>query len=251
MTTFPTSLTKINGIFMTNFIVEFKNVLSSDYCDHLIDKFESFSVKNEGRTGAGVDKLKKDSLDCYISQHPEWRDECNEIMQSIHTSTVAYARQFPFLLTGAISPSIQDPKTGQVRTINHDDVGQLSNPDIENMINMMFRLDNINLQRYTRNKGGYHHWHSEHYPHPTDPSQKSLHRVLLILLYLNDIEDGGETEFYYQHQKIKPQKGSLILAPVNFTHTHRGCVPISSDKYVLASWVLYNPANQLYGNPKD
>jgi hypothetical protein len=42
----------------------------------------------------------------------------------------------------------------------------------------------------------------------------------------------------------------LILAPVNFTHTHRGSIPISNDKYVLASWMMYNQANQLYGTAK-
>ncbi len=236
---------------MSNFIIEFKNALADDFCDHLIEKFEAFPHKTAGRTGAGVDKLKKDSLDCYISHHQEWHPECNQLANTLLKATVAYAREYPFLLTGAISPTIQDPKTKALRTITHQDISEIDDQQVENLVKMIFRLDNINMQRYTKGQGGYHHWHSEHYPHPDDASQKSLHRVLLWLVYLNDIEEGGETEFFYQNAKVKPKKGSLVLAPVNFTHTHRGCVPISSDKYVLASWMMYNQASQLYGKPAE
>lgn len=96
-----------------------------------------------------------------------------------------------------------------------------------------------------------HHWHSEHYPHPTDPEQRSLHRVLLWLIYLNDVEVGGETEFLYQKVKIKARCGSLVLAPCDFTHTHRGLVPESADKYVLASWIMYHNAKALYPKAPD
>jgi len=236
---------------MSNFIVEFKNALSGEYCDQLIEKFEAFPHKEAGRTGAGVDKHKKDSLDCYISQHKEWQQECNQLSHLILKATINYAREFPFLITGAISPSIQDPKNKAIRTVTYEDIAKVDDLAIENMVKMIFRLDSINLQRYTKGKGGYHHWHSEHFPHPSDASQKSLHRVLLWLVYLNDVEEGGETEFFYQNAKIKPQKGSLVLAPVNFTHTHRGCVPVSNDKYVLASWLMYNQADQLYAIPKS
>ncbi|MGX5200437.1 2OG-Fe(II) oxygenase [Aliikangiella sp. IMCC44632] len=231
---------------MQNFIIEFKNALSPEYCDHLIKKFEAAKDKSPGRTGAGVDKSKKDSVDLAISGHPNWQQESQTISQTIYQATLEYAKMYPFILTGAISPAIQDPKSGQVRSITHEDIGQLNNQNIDNLVRSIYCMDNINMQRYTKGSGGYHHWHSEHYPHPNDPNQKSLHRVLLWLLYLNDIEQGGETEFFYQQAKVKPQKGSLILAPCGFTHTHRGHVPISSDKYVLASWVMYKPAQQMY-----
>ncbi len=236
---------------MSNFIVEYKNALSDEYCDQLIEKFETFPHKEAGRTGAGIDKSKKDSLDCYISQHPYWQQDCNQLSQLVLSAIVNYTRQFPFLLTGAVSPSIQDPKTKEVRSISYEDITHLTDQQVENLVKMIFRLDHINLQRYSKGKGGYHHWHSEHFPHPNDATQKSLHRVLLWLVFLNDIEEGGETEFFYQKTKLKPRKGSLVLAPVNFTYTHRGCVPLSSDKYVLASWVMYNHADQLYANRID
>ena len=62
-------------------------------------------------------------------------------------------------------------------------------------------------------------------------------RLLFFILYLNDIEEGGETEFLYFKRRVKPQKGRLLLAPCGFTHYHRGNPPLSGDKYILTSWV--------------
>ena len=66
------------------------------------------------------------------------------------------------------------------------------------------------------------------------------------MFYLNDVQEGGETEFFYQDLKIKPKKGTMVIAPAGFTHTHRGNKPISNDKYILTSWVLFNPGKVIY-----
>ncbi|NVJ60552.1 MAG: 2OG-Fe(II) oxygenase [Gammaproteobacteria bacterium] len=232
---------------MQNFIIEFKQAFSPEFCNNLIAKFEKDPKRTQGKTGAGVDKSKKDSTDLYISELSNWKEECNTINNTIFQAVTQYARAFPFLLTGAVSPSIQDPKTGQVRTITHEDISQLNDDNINGLVRNIYRLDDINLQKYNQAQGGYHHWHSEHYPHPVDKTQRSLHRVLLWLIYLNDVEQGGETEFFFQQTKVKASQGSLVLAPCGFTHTHRGGVPQSSDKYVLASWVMYKNSKALYG----
>lgn len=231
---------------MTNFIVEIEQALSHEYCDHLIDKFNQNQNRQAGKTGAGVDKSKKDSTDLYLSEQPDWQQERINISKAVLQATTAYAKIFPFILTGAISPSMVDSQTKQLRTISHEDIAGMSEQQIQQVIASIYTIDDINMQHYAKGKGGYHHWHSEHYPHPTDPTQKSLHRVLLWLIYLNDIDQGGETEFFYQQAKVKPKKGSIVLAPCGFTHTHRGCVPQSQDKYVLASWVMYNNAAKMY-----
>jgi len=231
---------------MKNFIIEFKNALSPEYCQQLINKFEQSQGKKSGRMGSGVDKSKKDSIDLYLTNNPDWQEDNNTISQIILKATIEYAKIYPFILTGAVSPSIQDPKTGKIKTVTHEDISQMSDAEIERLVRYIYSIDNINMQRYTKGEGGYHHWHSEHFPHPSDPTQRSLHRVLLWLVYLNDVEDGGETEFFYQQAKIKPTQGSIVLAPCGFTHTHRGCIPISSDKYVLASWIMFNNSAQLY-----
>jgi hypothetical protein len=60
-----------------------------------------------------------------------------------------------------------------------------------------------------------------------------------MIVYLNDVEVGGETEFLYPKIKVKPKKGSLVIFPSAYPFVHRGNKPISSDKYIIATWLIY------------
>jgi len=57
------------------------------------------------------------------------------------------------------------------------------------------------------------------------------------MLYLNDNFEGGETEFIYQKDRIKPRKNRLLIWPAAYTHVHRGNPPINGDKYIITGWV--------------
>lgn len=80
--------------------------------------------------------------------------------------------------------------------------------------------------------GGFHEWHCE------NASYASSNRVLVVQLYLNTINEGGETEFLYQNKRIKAEQAKLLIWPAGFTHTHRGNPPIQQDKYIITSWAL-------------
>ena len=56
------------------------------------------------------------------------------------------------------------------------------------------------------------------------------------MIYLNDVKEGGETEFLYHSKRIKAEKGKIIIFPTDFMHTHRGNPPISNSKYILTGW---------------
>jgi hypothetical protein len=88
---------------------------------------------------------------------------------------------------------------------------------------------NCKFQR-TRPGEGYHDWHFEN-------GGDSAYRKLVTMLYLNDVAEGGETEFLYLHRRIQPRQGRLLVFPAGFTHTHRGNPPLSGDKYILTSWL--------------
>jgi hypothetical protein len=88
----------------------------------------------------------------------------------------------------------------------------------------------IKLQK-TQIGGGFHDWHAE----AMDRSTSS--RLLVWTVYLNDVQEGGETEFLYQHKRVKPEAGTCLIWPAAFTHTHRGNPPISNEKYILTGWV--------------
>ena len=114
------------------------------------------------------------------------------------------------------------------------------------MIKRLYRLGTINVQRYRKGSGGYHHWHSELYPCINDPHFDSLYRVLLFMYYLNEVAEGCETSFFYQDRKILSSQGTLVIAPAYFTHIHKGEIPLSCDKYILTTWVLFRKAEELY-----
>ena len=80
--------------------------------------------------------------------------------------------------------------------------------------------------------GGFHRWHYENGGLQVSP------RKLVVQLYLNTVEEGGETEFLYINKRVKAKQGTLIIFPAAFTHTHRGNPPIGQDKYILTTWVV-------------
>ncbi len=86
------------------------------------------------------------------------------------------------------------------------------------------------IQMYPRNEG-YFHWHA-------DATEKSVRsRVVSLILYLNDVLQGGETEFMHQGIKVSPRAGQLLMFPAGWNHVHRGCMPASGDKYIVQTFV--------------
>ena len=85
--------------------------------------------------------------------------------------------------------------------------------------------------------GGFHNWHYE------NTGLQVSARKLVIQLYLNTIEEGGETEFLYINKRIKAKQGRLIIFPAAFTHTHRGNPPIGQDKYIVSTWAVSQDNN--------
>ena len=79
--------------------------------------------------------------------------------------------------------------------------------------------------------GGYHNWHSEHCN-----QWNSRNTLLAWMVYLNDVDDGGETEFLYQSKRLSPKRNQFVIWPSGFTHLHRGNPPLSGVKYVVTGW---------------
>lgn len=85
--------------------------------------------------------------------------------------------------------------------------------------------------------GGFPQWHCE------QSGDIGIVRHLVFMTYLNTIEEddfGGGTEFYYQNKKIKAVSGRTVIWPTAFTHTHRGIISKSSEKFILTGWYSFN-----------
>ena len=230
---------------MTQFIAIHDDALSQEVCQQIIDKFDANPNQQPGQTGGGVDPEKKLSLDLTITDLDDWRALNDQIISTTLEYIVDYWQRFHFGLIGPFGLEVTDPHTQQPVQLNNDNYSTLGKPIADQLVRSLYRPGAINVQRYAQGTGGYPHWHSEIFP--KDQSCEQLHRVLLWMYYLNDVDEGGETDFFYQDQSITPKAGRMVIAPAGFTHTHRGLVPVSSDKYILTSWILFNRAQTIYG----
>ncbi len=232
-------------IQMTDFIRVYDNALSGDFCNDFIQMFEKSPHLAQGTTSGGVDLNKKNSRDLYLNNHPEYQQQLQHIVNATTKHVFEYIEEHLFMIIGAFGLKVYHPKTGKPVDITFDNFDEVARPQIPTLVQQLFRLGPIQAQKYETGKGGYPYWHSEVYPQLGH--NEALHRVLLFMFYLNDVPEGGETEFYYQNKKIAPKQGTMVIAPGYFTHTHRGNIPKSNDKYILTSWVLFNRAEQIYG----
>lgn len=80
---------------------------------------------------------------------------------------------------------------------------------------------------------GFTQWHFEH------GDVSTCRRFLTFMVYLNDIEEGGETDFLYQKKRFRPKAGTMLVWPAGFTHTHRGNKPNNETKYIITTWMEY------------
>jgi hypothetical protein len=88
------------------------------------------------------------------------------------------------------------------------------------------------LQHYKKNQGHFK-WHFD----ALGPG--GWERQLAMIIYLNSVEEGGETCFHRQDLKIKPAAGNALFFPPFWTHMHCGEIPRSGDKYIISSFVRF------------
>lgn len=228
-----------------DFIEVYDGALDAATCATLIRRFDTSGQATRGETGSGVDVKLKDSWDIRISGQPMWADAENALNTAMMSGLMRYLRKYPHTLLAPLSLRMADGAGGTV-AIDPERMAGMSDELLQVLIRKTLRPGSINLQKYISDQGGYPYWHCELYPKPGDAQSETLHRTLLWTIYLNDGFDEGETEFLYQHRKITPKTGSLLIAPAAFTHTHRGNMPKRGNKYIATSWILFQRAERIY-----
>jgi hypothetical protein len=192
------------NVKIENFIGIYEDAFTKEYCESVIDYFDS-SVK----AGIAVDrqkdrrtsKLEKDDLQVYAHTSANLKDSNEVILQFNNT------------FWNGIYP-------------NYSSTFAILNDYAEHK-SYCFKVQKTEIGQ------GYHVWHSE------TTNREISNRILAWTLYLNDVEEGGETEFLYYPKRIKPKAGTLVLWPAGFTHTHRGNPPISNTKYIVTGWIEF------------
>jgi len=194
----------------------FENAFSKDECDALIKRHE-VAIKRGmaygGMSGDGGENENKKSTDYNIlHQHNDVDNKLSEMVLIKFNQYIGeYLSNAPY-----------------ADTFYHNRI-----------VNGITDYPLLQMQKYDKNEGHYNTWHVE------KEHLASAQRMFVLILYLNDVEEGGETGFLFKEEgeddfyKVKPKVGKLIIHPCSWPYVHKGYTPESDDKYILTTWLEY------------
>lgn len=199
-------------------IVLRNNVLTKDFCNNLIAKFEANIQKaGKGVTSAGLNERAKRSLDLSMYQF-DW----------------IFKEEIPFL-NNTLNGLLDDYVLGRKEWNCFERIDETFADPIENGVfspfssqtgQHVFSID-INIQKTLPNDG--YDWHND----ASCETRNGL-RVLTYIIYLNDVKEGW-TQFINGDQ-VQPTAGSVLFFPATWTYVHRGYPP-KSVKYIATNWI--------------
>lgn len=192
-------------ITIENFILQYDNLFTAAECQMFIDSFNRME-----RAGFTITRQKQGDRETVKNDNQFYFSDYLSGME-LDISDLAPQRMFVERFWNTVYPAYSE-KYGI----------------LNQMANMTIRLTKI---QKTEIGGGYHIWHNE------DDGPQFMRRVATFILYLNDVDEGGETEFLYYPKRVKAKQGRFIVWPAGFTHTHRGNPPLSNTKYIVTGWI--------------
>jgi hypothetical protein len=195
---------------MKDFVYEKENALETNICNDIINFFNSnINLQRQGVVGKGNDrkidtKLKNTTDICIDNTSIKETDKLY--------STIKFIQE-------------------EIEKNVNEYLKNLTKYNIVIEKSMVYKQ--MIIHKYKKGEGifNYHHDFS------VEPNYFK-YRLINFLIYLNDIDIGGETDFF-EECRIKPQAGKLVFFPSEWFFFHKGNVPISEDKYVIAGWILY------------
>lgn len=190
-----------------DFVGIYDNVFSPTYCDRIIEYYE-WCVANNRTWGRNESALRK-------------KDNSTSLNPS-HINTIEFCSQ----------------NLGNLIDEFNYNFWEVCYKDYTSMYDVLGEHESHTIFTYKVQKtlpgGGYHIWHCEN-------GEKMLrNRIATYILYLNDVEEGGETEFLYCQRRVAAKKGRLVIFPANYPWTHRGNPPLSGEKYIMTGWIEFS-----------
>ena len=191
------------GFNKKDHILHKRGLLSQKDCNFLINWFEERTDLHERGTVDGnlyETPDEKQDTEIYLNTSKNFSLICSNYL---NYGIEEYKKKYPFI--------------NQVRTFN---------------IHSAYKM-----QRYLPGEG-YFTLHCEN-DGPDFTGERSEMLILAWMIYLNDVTDGGYTEFPSQNTKFQPRRGDLLIWPAYFTHPHRGIVSKTHLKYNLTGWYAF------------
>jgi len=199
---------------MNDPFIKVYEAFESDLCDKIVSVFEH--NMETGCVYKRYDEVRRDNqLECNESVDGKSKNIPTNVVDEIDLRNTEVSKEFFEILSECIREYTND-------------IG------IQGLIAPVF-FKNMLVQRNEADKfQSYSSWHCE------TANRGTSDRSFVYILYLNDDFEGGETEFMFQKYKQKPKKGSLVIFPAGYTHTHRGGMLISGTKYIATGWTFWS-----------
>jgi hypothetical protein len=196
---------------MKEFIFEIENSLSKQECEDIINIFEKNKEKQyQGVIGSysstSIDKDTKLTIDMSIKDVEDFESIKILLIHKVKDGINKYIYN--------IDPSF--------------------NIFFFDKIFCSITYESFLIHKYIKNEG-YFKYHND-FNIEKICENKYKYRILNYLFYLNDVDEGGETEFF-GNTTVKPKCGKLLFFPSEWFFPHKGNIPISNDKYVIAGWI--------------
>jgi len=187
---------------ISDFIYTVPDTLSEDFCKRVIEKFEKDDRKHPGYSSENNGDKK--STDLLISSYLEWEEEDKVFFKSLSDHKGGYYSKNLLKEGGASVP-----------------------------FNRSMTDTGYQVQR--TKPGEYFKWHHDQNLALND-IQETGTRVLVFMWYLNNVQEGGYTEFI-DGTKIQPERGKFVMFPATWNFFHRGYPPKSETKYICTGWL--------------
>jgi hypothetical protein len=94
------------------------------------------------------------------------------------------------------------------------------------------RLENLRIKHYLADQN------DQFQPH-FDALDYTCNRYMVFIWYLNDVAEGGETEFCDLGLRVAARAGRLLMFPPYWMYQHAGLPPRSNDKYIISTYMLF------------
>ena len=192
---------KFGGTDQPHFIGSW-NIKNNDLCKQIINFFEENKIlQKKGTSGSGVDETTKKTTDITISPNDLKNDEFKCFNNYIDELHKCF--------------------------IDY----QHQWPFMKNMIKNL-DIRSFNVQKYLK---------GDHFSkvHTERSNLQHSDRVFAWMTYLNDVDDGGKTNFAHYDIKIKPEIGKTLIWPAEWTHAHSGEILNNGEKYIITGWMNF------------
>tara|TARA_A100001201_G_scaffold27979_1_gene30575 strand:+ start:305 stop:895 length:591 start_codon:yes stop_codon:yes gene_type:complete len=189
-----------------DFIGMYSNVLPDGFCQHVIDQFEYKRTSSH-----------------WVKNRQDWEGKSKTVKHDefLFATNLSFAPWNDMDMLDTIGEGLQCCFNDYADTY-----------DV--LRDIPIHSDAYKIQK-TEPGGGYHVFHAE------AMNRDSCDRILVWILYLNDIDEAGETEFLYQKLRVPPKQNSLVIFPANFAYVHRGNVVHGErSKYIVTGWFYHS-----------